>query len=108
MASPLNTFISVSANVTSVATNVYVCPAETTSIILLAQAANIHASQEANVTFYTSLDGLTELVKDFTIPAKDAAGLLTGKLVIEAGEALGIYADANNKLKLTMSILETK
>lgn len=108
MASPLNTFKSISANVTTVASNVYVCPAETTTIVLLAQATNIHPSQRANVTFYTTLDGTTELVKDFTIPINDAAGLLTGKLVIEAGEAIGIYADGNNKLKLTMSILETK
>lgn len=108
MASPLNTFISISANVTSVPTTAYTCPAETTSIVLLAQVANIHNTDEANVTFYSSLDGQTELVKDFIIPPKDAAGLLTGKLVIEAGESLGIYADANNKLKLTMSVLETK
>jgi hypothetical protein len=108
VASPLNVFKSISANVTTVASNVYVCPAETTTIVLLAQATNIHANERANVTFYTSIDGTTELVKDFVIPPNDAAGLLTGKLVIEAGEAIGIYSDANNKLKLTMSILETK
>lgn len=108
MASPLNTFKSVAANITTVASNVYTCPAETTAIVLLAQATNISASNDGNITFYSSINGNTELAKDFTIPVGDAAGLLSGKLVIEEGESIGVYANANTVLKLTLSILETK
>lgn len=108
MASPLNTFKSVAANITTVATDIYTCPAETTAIILLAQATNIHATNDGNITFYSSLNGNTELAKDFTIPVGDAAALLSGKLVVEAGNSIGVYANANSVLKLTLSILETK
>ena len=81
MASSLNTFKSVAANITTVATNVYTCPADTTAIVLLAQATNINASDDGNITFYSSINGNTELTKDFTIPVGDSAALLTGKLV---------------------------
>lgn len=108
MASPLNTFKSVAANITTVATNVYTCPAETTAIVLLAQATNVNASDDGNITFYSSINGNTELAKDFTIPVGDSAALLTGKLVVEAGNSIGVYANANSVLKLTLSILETQ
>lgn len=107
MASPLNTFKSVAANITTVPTNIYTCPAETTAIVLLAQATNVDASNDGNITFYSSMNGNTELAKDFTIPVGDSAGLLSGKLVIEAGNSIGVYANANSVLKLTLSILET-
>jgi len=108
VASPLNTFKSVAANITTVATNVYTCPAETTAIVLLAQATNVNASDDGNITFYSSINGNTELAKDFTIPVGDSAALLTGKLVVEAGNSIGVYANANSVLKLTLSILETQ
>ncbi len=108
MASPLNTFKSYAANITTVPTNVYTCPAETTAIVLLAQATNVNASDDGNITFYTSMNGNTELTKDFTIPVGDSAALLSGKLVVEAGNSIGVYANANSVLKLTLSILETQ
>jgi hypothetical protein len=108
MASPLNTFISVAANVTTSPSDIYTCPVETTAIVLLAQATNVDSANAGSITFYTSANGNTELVKDFSIPVSDAAALLSGKLVIEAGQSVGCYADANDVLKITMSILETK
>lgn len=108
MASPLNTFKSYAANITTVPTNVYTCPAETTAIVLLAQATNVNASDDGNITFYTSMNGNTELAKNFTIPVGDSAALLSGKLVVEAGNSIGVYANANSVLKLTLSILETQ
>lgn len=108
MASPLNTFKSYAADITTSPENIYTCPAETTAIVLLAQATNIHPTNDGNITFYSSLNGGTELAKDFTIPVGDAAGMLSGKLVIEAGTTLGVYANASSTLKITLSILETK
>lgn len=108
MASPLNKFISVAADVTTTPTYIYTCPSETTAIVLLAQASNIDSTNIANVTFYTSLNSNTELVKDFTIPTGDSAGLISGKLVVEEGDSIGAYCDSNNTLKITLSILETK
>lgn len=108
MASPLNTFISVAVEVTDTPATIYTCPAETTAIVLLAQATNISSSAVGNITFFSSVNSGTELVKDFTIPVGDAAGLLSGKLVIEAGQSVGCNANANSVLKLTLSILETQ
>lgn len=108
MASPLNTFKSFAANITTVPTNIYTCPAETTAIVLLAQATNTNNTNDGNITFYSSINGNTELAKDFTIPVGDSAGLLSGKLVVTAGNSIGVYANANSVLKLTLSILETK
>ena len=108
MASPLNTFKSYAANITTVPSNVYTCPADTTAIVLLAQATNVNASDDGNITFYTSMNGNTELAKNFTIPVGDSAALLSGKLVVEAGNSIGVYANANSVLKLTLSILETQ
>ena len=107
MASPLNTFKSVASNLTT-PTTIYTCPAETTAIVLLAQATNTNNTDDGNITFYSSVNGNTELAKDFTIPVGDAAGLLSGKLVIEEGQSVGAYANATGVLKLTLSILETK
>ena len=108
MASPLNTFKSVASNLTTTPTTIYTCPAETTAIVLLAQATNTNNTDDGNITFYSSVNGNTELAKDFTIPVGDAAGLLSGKLVIEEGQSVGAYANATGVLKLTLSILETK
>lgn len=108
MASPLNTFRSYAANISTAPTNIYTCPSETTAIVLLAQATNISASDDANITFYSSVNGNTELAKDFTIPVGDSASLLSGKLVVEAGNSIGVYANANSALKITLSILESK
>lgn len=107
MASPLNRFKSLAANVSTIATNIYTAPPQTTSIILLAQVTNTNTSVDANVTFYSSLNGNTELAKDFTIPIGDAASLISGKLVLEANSSVGCFANANSALKLTLSILET-
>lgn len=107
MPSQLNTFKSYAANITTVASNIYTCPANTTAIVLLAQATNVNASNDGNITFYSSINGNTELVKDFTVPTGDSVALLLGKLVVEAGNSIGAYANANSIFKITLSILET-
>ena len=106
MASPLNTFKSVALDVTTAGNTFYTVPVDTTTIVLLAQATNV-GSAPANVTFSSSINGGTELVKDFTVPVGDAASMLTGKLVLETGESITASASANAVIKLTVSILET-
>ena len=106
MASSINTFKSYAVDVTTVANTFYTTPPATTTIVLLAQATNVGAA-EANITFSSSLNGTTEIVNDYTIPVGDAAGLLTGKLVLEPGITMSVVASANNAIKLTVSILET-
>ncbi len=106
MASSINTFKSYAVDVTTVANTFYTTPPATTTIVLLAQATNVGVN-DGNITFSTSLLGDTEIVKDYTIPVGDAAGLLTGKLVLEPGVTMSVVGNANATIKLTVSILET-
>ena len=108
MASQINTFKTVTANITTVETTVYSAPFGITAIILMAQCANITESSH-NVSFsHVSPSGnKTELVKNYKVLKNDAANLLTGKLIVEQNNSVKIVASSNNSLKLTMSVLES-
>jgi hypothetical protein len=108
MATPLNTFQTITTSLTTTNTLIYTTPANTTSIILLAQCANITGSA-VNVTaaHFDGTSSNVELIKNFAIPGNDAVGLLTGKLVLEAGQSLYANASANSSLKLTVSLIES-
>lgn len=108
MASQVNTFKTVTANITTANTVIYSTPYGITSIILMAQCANITTNNH-NVSFnhVTSDGNRTELLKNYPVLKNDAAGLLTGKLIVEQNNSVEIYSSSNNSLKLTMSVLET-
>lgn len=105
---PLNTFKTVTANITTVPTVLYTTPSEIATIVLMAQVTNV-GNSIANVTFIhkSNANVNTELVKEFDIPVSDAASVLTGKLVLETGSSAVAFAGANSLLKITLSILET-
>jgi hypothetical protein len=108
MATALNVFKTITANLTTNSNVIYTAPALKTSIILSLQVTNI-TTNTANTTFFhsTSTNQLVELCKDFEIPIKDSASILTGKLVLETGQKIVGLAGANTALKLVMSLLET-
>ena len=104
---PLNAFKTVTALLTSSMTDIYTAPAGVSSIILTAQIANI-TTTSGTVTFaHVNGSVITELIKDYAIPGNDAASATTGKLVLEAGQKIRAAANTNNKMKLTLSILES-
>jgi hypothetical protein len=120
---PLNVFKTKTAVLTtSTATAVYTAPIGVTSIVLMAQVANITTETQI-VTFghYRNLPVLADsqgngsqagsvfssLTKEFPIPANDAASMITGKMIIESLDSVRAYAGTANALQLTMSILET-
>ena len=110
MALPINVFKSVTADLTGTLDVVYTAPANNTAIVLMAQVANVDSSAH-DVTFVLvenpgSND--TELVKEFSIPANDAASVITGKLIVEAGNQLKAQSSSAGDLKLTLSILESR
>lgn len=108
MASQINTFKTVTANVSTVERVVYTAPFGITSIILMAQCTNVTGLNH-NVTFshVTNTGNKTELLKNYTVLKNDAVGLLTGKLIVEQNNSVEIAASSNNSLKLTMSVLES-
>ena len=121
---PLNTFKTKTAILgTTTSSTVYVAPIGTTAIVLMAQVANVDASNNHTVTFshhrrfrvLPDAQGnngqdpniTTELVKDFIVPPADSASLISGKMILESQDSIQAYADVAGKMKLVLSILET-
>jgi len=121
---PLNVFKTKTAVLTTTTnTRVYTAPVGVTAIVLMANASNVDVTQTRLVSFahYRNLPVLadtqgnggqagnviTEQVLKFPIPPNDAAGLLSGKIIIEQLDSLIAYSDAEGAIKLTLSILET-
>ena len=121
---PLNVFKTKTAVLTTgTTTRVYTAPVGVTAIVLMANASNVDLTQTRLVSFahYRNLPVLpdtqgnggqlgnviTEQVLKFPIPPNDAAGLLSGKIIIEQLDSLIAYSDAEGAIKLTLSILET-
>lgn len=128
---PLNTF-KTKTTVLTTNTNafVYTAPVGVTSIVLMANCANVDVYNTSTatqgyhaVTFghYRNLPVLpdaqgnggqpanvvTEMVSGYFIPPNDSANLIPGKMIIETLDSVVAYADAEGVLKLTLSILET-
>jgi hypothetical protein len=121
---PLNKFLTKTQVLNSNTTaTVYTAPIGATSILLMAQVANLSTNTTHFVTFshyrYKTIladaqgfgrqDGKTAspLVKNYAIPPNDAASLLTGKLIIEELDSVICYADTSATTQLVLSILQT-
>jgi hypothetical protein len=88
----------------------YTCPAATTAIVLLLQVSNIDGVNEADATVTwtdaSDSDASTDLVSAVPVPAGSALGVLSGKLVLEAGDTVAGLASAASDLVLTGSVVE--
>lgn len=121
---PLNTFKTKTKILdTNTTATVYVAPIGVTSIVLMAQVANVDANASHTVTFshhrrfrvLPDAQGnnaqdpniTTELVQDFEIPPNDSASLITGKMILESQDSIRAYSDTEGSMKLVLSILET-
>jgi hypothetical protein len=105
----VNIFKNITANLTTSGATVYTTPAGYSGIVLMAQLSNITANSVVDASMFVDKSGTkTSLVTDFAIPANDAAGVLSGKLVLEAGQAVFASAGANASIQLTLSILESQ
>jgi len=120
---PLNTFKTKTQFIgTNTTATMYTAPIGVTSIILMAQIANL-STQTQSVSFMHhrnrpilqdaqgngaqpgNVDSF--LVKEFAVPPGDAASVLTGKLIIESLDSIRAYASTTSTLQLTLSILES-
>ena len=120
---PLNTFKTKTFLLNSISTQtVYTAPVGVTSIVLMAQIANVSTTtQIVNVSHHRNLPVLADaqgfgaqpanvdsyLVKDFPIPESDAASVLSGKLIIEALDSIRASVSNSGTCQLVLSILET-
>lgn len=101
-----NTFKAYRAALGASASVVYTVPSATTAIVLMAQAANVDTVTVPVTATWNDGTNDTHLVKGLEIPAKAAVNLLSGKLVLEAGDTLSANSDATSQVELTISLLE--
>jgi len=121
---PLNKFLTKTVLLTTSSTaTVYTAPIGATSIILMAQVANLSTNTTHYVTFehyryktiladaqgFGGQPGRTSsmLVNNFAIPANDAGTPLTGKMIIEELDSVRCYSETSATMQLVMSILQT-
>jgi hypothetical protein len=104
----INIFRNITADLTTDVETIYTAPPGYSAIVLMAQVSNITGSAVTvdAAVFRDSTE--TSLVTGFEIPGNDAAGILTGKLVMEAGQSLIASANNNSSLQMVMSILESQ
>lgn len=111
MALPLNVYKTITYIAPTSPVGIYTAPVGYSSVVLLAQAANVSTSTHT-ISFYhkRSVAGIaviTEILKDFPIEGNDTSTLLGGKLVLESGDSLILSASDSANLKFIGSILET-
>ena len=102
MAIPLNTFKTRAVELVSEPVGgftadsdvVYTTPNGITSVVLMAQVANVDSASTHYVTlehYDVNTDTRIELVKNFEVQPNDAAGLITGKLIVEEDNKIRCY-----------------
>lgn len=108
MALPLNAFKTTTFDVTTIDTVVYTTPPGLTSVVLLAQVSNIDSLNTIEVSAnYLRGNNVTSVIKNTPIPIKDSVSLLSGKLILQAGDSFTIKGNSNNTGQLILSYLET-
>lgn len=111
MALALNVFRTIPVVATTSPVGIYTAPVGYTGVVLLAQATNIgDSTQKISFSHKRTVAGIaltTEILKEFPIESSDTANLLSGKLVLESGDALVLSGTSNTDIKFLGSILET-
>ena len=106
MASQLNTFKTVTHQVTGTEETVYTTPAGYTGVVLLLQATNANASAGESITARHVRSGVSTLISsNMEIAPSDSLNLLGGKLVLETGDSITVQGGTS--LDLVLSILES-
>jgi len=110
MATALNVFKTVTADLTTEDKIIYTAPPRKTSIFLSAQATNI-TNTLCTVNFYhgSTANLKTAVAKNFRIPSGDSMAVISAgsKLVLETGQKVYSSASANNKVQMVISVLES-
>ena len=111
MALALNVFKTITKVASTSAVGIYTAPIGYTGVVLLAQTANVgNNTQTVSFSHQRTIAGIavtTEILKDFPVSASDTANLLSGKLVLESGDALVLSASNGTDVKFLGSVLET-
>jgi hypothetical protein len=110
MATALNVFRTITADLTTDDRIYYTAPSRKTGIFLSVQSTNL-TNTTVRVSFYhgSNANVKTALAKNFKVPSEDAMAIISAgsKLVLESGQKVFASASANNSVQLVMSILES-
>jgi hypothetical protein len=110
MATALNVFKTVTADLTTQDTLLYTAPRTKTSIFLSIQATNISNSTVLISFYHNSVANVkTALAKNFKVPVGDALSIINpgSKLVLETGQSVISSVSANNSVQVVMGVLES-
>jgi hypothetical protein len=108
MPAALNTFRTVTANLTSSIANVYTAPQGYSTVVLLAQVSNLTGSTilvSGNV--YQIAGNNVSLVQNAPLPSQDAINLVGGRLILQTGDSFAAGANVSGASQLVLSLLET-
>lgn len=103
------TFKNAKLKIQDSATDVYVVPSATTAIVLGCQVANVSATAEEVIVWWTDAsdsNAVTRLVYEVIIPGQASLAPIAGKLVLEAGDKIRAQGETNDDAEITVSVLE--
>ena len=107
MAIAINVFKTVTANVSTVSSEIYTAPSGYTAVVLLAHVSNV-GNNTVNITSNHVRSGVeTNIITNAPLPANDAMTLMSGKMILQTGDRMNIRASANAAAQIVLSILET-
>jgi hypothetical protein len=107
MASAVNIFKTITANLTTSTATVYSAPIGYTTVVLMAQISNISANTIQVTSNHNRAGVPTNIIKGAKVPTNDALNILSGKLVLQYGDTMDVSASVNDSGQLLLSILET-
>ena len=110
MATALNVFRTITADLTTEDKILYTSPNRKTGIFLSVQAANL-TNTTVRASFYhgSNANVKTALAKNFKVPVGDALSIINpgSKLVLETGQSVISSVSANNSVQVVMGVLES-
>lgn len=107
MALAINVFKTVTANVTTISSDVYTAPTGYTAVVLLAHVSNVGNSVVNITSNHVRGNVETNILTEAPLPSNDAMTLLSGKMILQTGDKMNIRASANAAAQIMLSVLET-
>ena len=113
---PLNYFKRISTAVTTTATSIYTTPFQRAGIIISALATNTDSTTQTINAFLSTSPSPggdvaaappISILQGFQLPPNDTVNIVVNKLVLQEYDNFIIQSANNNKLNITLSILET-
>ena len=105
---PLNRVKTITHPLTTSAVGIYTCPPGVSALIIYGNVSNVGGgSSVRNFTVQHKRNNVeTTIVSSIGVPASDAMSFIEGRLVLETGDILTIFADANDTMEGIISVLE--